>query len=628
MNEFHPARLQRRAEAARWVLIALFAILLVTFFKAQVVEHDRFQLRAQGNRLRAVPLTAPRGAILDRHGSIIAENVPGYSVKLFASSRDSLKSLLETFRAIVPLDSSQITEVVRRYVSSPFQPAMVLGDASFDVVARLEERRAALPGLVIQAEPKRQYPDSQAVAHLVGYVGEVTEGDLAANRYHGANLGTIVGKAGLEQEYDSILRGVPGNRYIEVDHRGRMVREEGAAPTLLPVAGTPIRTTIDLPLQRFIDSIWPIGVRGAVVAMTPKGEVLALYSAPTYDPNKFIGGISSADWRALNTDPATPLLNRAIQGRYPPASPFKLAMSIMGLKRGVITINSHMPLPCRGGIQFGNRYFRCWKREGHGSLDLLGAIAQSCDVYFYQLGLRLQLPTIIEEGVRLGFRERTGIDLSPEVSPIYPSSTAFFDKLYGPRGWTAGATTLNFSIGQGENTQSVIGMTRFYQGLANGGLEVNPYIVKPTSQTARDYGLTPEQALDIRRALSEVVNRGTAARSRQTEFQLAGKTGTAQNPSGKDHGWFLGFAPAVEPKIVIGMVMESLEGGHGGALVAPYVSKIARYFLLGPDSATKVIIPLQLPEDSAPKPLDLPPDSTRPAVPAAIEIPANLVSPR
>ena len=614
MNEFHPARLQRRADAARWLLIALFGILAIAFFRAQVVEHDRFQLRAQGNRLRAVPLAAPRGAILDRNGLIIAENVPGYSVKLFAVSRDSLKALLEIFQQIVPLDSNHVADVLRRYSAAPFQPAVVLGDAAFDVVARLEERRALLPGLVIQAEPKRQYPDSQAVAHLVGYVGEVTESDLAANRFSGAILGTIVGKSGLEQQYDSLLRGVPGNRFIEVDHRGRMVREEGAAPTLRPIAGTPIKTTIDLPLQRFVDSIWPAGVRGAVVAMTPRGEVLALYSAPTFDPNDFIGGISSARWRELNTDPAKPLLNRAIQARYPPASPFKLAMAVIGIKKGIVGINSHMGIPCRGGMQFGNRYFRCWKREGHGSLDLLGAIAQSCDVYFYQLGLRMQLPTILEEGVRLGFKEKTGIDLDPEVNPIFPATRAYFDDRYGPRGWTQGSTTLNFSIGQGENTQSVIGMTRFYQGLANGGVEVTPYIVRPRSNQQRDYGLTDEQALDIRRALIAVVQGGTASRSRQAEFVLAGKTGTAQNSGGLDHGWFLGFAPAEQPRIVIGMVMEFAE--HG-TVVAPYVSQMARFFLLGPDTTRKASIPLGLPVDSAPRPLELSPDSASLAPPVA-----------
>lgn len=609
MNEFHPARLQNRADSARWVLVLLFGVLIVAFFRTQIVQHERFQLRAQGNRLRAVPLTAPRGAILDRNGRVIAENVPGYSVKLFASSRDSLSALLQEFQRIVPIDSFQIAEVMARYRDSPFQPALVLGDASFQVVAQLEEHRSALPGLVIQAEPKRQYPDSNAVAHLVGYVGEVTVSDLAQNKFPGAALGGIVGRAGLEQEYDSVLRGTPGTRYIEVDNRGRMVREEGAAPTLPPVAGRAIRTTIDLPLQQFIDSIWPVGVRGAVVAMTPQGEVLAMYSAPSYDPNDFIGGISGSRWRELTTDPARPLLNRAIQARYPPGSPFKLATSIIGLKKGVVTINSHMPTPCRGGLQFGNRYFRCWKREGHGSLDLLGAIAQSCDVYFYQLGLRIGLPTILEEGIRLGFEDRTGIDLGPEIAPIFPSSTAYFDRRYTPRGWTQGSTTLNFAIGQGENTQSVIGMTRFYQGLANGGVEVTPYIVHPSKQVVRNFGLTEGQALDLRRALIQVVVAGTAARSRQLEFQLAGKTGTAQNTSGKDHGWFLGFAPAEHPKIVIGMIMESLEGGHGGALVAPYVGQIARYFLVGPDSMLKVPLRVLVPDDSAPGPLELRPDS-------------------
>ncbi|MGE0354632.1 MAG: penicillin-binding protein 2 [Gemmatimonadales bacterium] len=606
MNEFHPARLRRRSEAARWTLMLFFGVLAVAFFRAQVMEHDRFQLRAQGNRLRAVPLAAPRGAILDRNGKIIAENVPGYSVKLFATSSDSLRAVLRRLDRIVPLDSGLADEVVRRFQAARYEPSLVLGDAGFNVVARLEEHRTELPGLVIQAEPKRMYPDGQAVAHLVGYVSEVTESDLATDRYPGAGLGTTVGKGGLELEYDSLLRGRPGQRYIEVDVRGRMVREEGASPTLLPVPGEPIRTTIDLDLQRYIDSLWPPGVRGAVVAMTPKGEILALYSAPTFDPNEFIGGISARRWRELNDDPAHPLFNRALQARYPPASPFKLAISLMALEKGIINIHSHMEIPCRGGLQYGNRYFRCWKREGHGSLDLLGAIEKSCDVYFYQLGLRLQLPTILEDGVRLGFRSPTGVDLPGEATPIYPASTAYFDRRYGPRGWTAGSATLNFSIGQGENTQTVIGMTAFYQGLANGGVEVTPYVVKPSKQETRDYGLKPDQAQSIRRALTNVVRSGTATRSRQTEFDLAGKTGTAQNSGGLDHGWFVGFAPADEPKIVIGMIMEFAE--HGSS-VAPYVGQIARRYLLGPDTTRRVYLPIvEVPEDSAPRAVDLTPD--------------------
>lgn len=602
MSGFHPVRLRQRATAARWILAILFTVLGLAFFRTQIVQHERYRLRAEGNRLRPVPLTPPRGAILDRHGNIIAENVPGYSVKLLASSEDSLRAVLARMQAYVPLDSSAIEDVVGRFQASRYQPAVVLGDADFATVARLEEHRIRLPGLVIQAEPKRLYPAGKAVAHLVGYVGEVTESDLQSGRYPGARLGTLVGKAGLELEYDSVLRGTPGVRYVEVDVRGRMVREHGAAPTLLPVAGSPIKTTVDLPLQEYIDSIWPRGVRGAAVAMTPDGQILAMYSAPSYDPNEFIGGISSTLWHRLNSDSANPLLNRAIQARYAPASPFKLAMAIMGMERGIVNIHSRMDIPCRGGLQFGNRYFRCWKPEGHGSLDLLGAIAQSCDVYFYQLGLKLGLNAILEEGVRLGFRERTGVDLQYEQTPIFPASRAYYDRRYGPRGWVEGSTTMNLAIGQGENDQTPIAMTAFYEGLANGGIEHVPYLVRPTTTQVRDFHLSPKEAEDLRRALATVVTQGTAAASQTARFTFAGKTGTAQNPFGKDHGWFIGFAPAENPKIVIGMVMEFAEHGSN---VAPYVAHIAGRYLLGPEEPAMTQLRVAAPEDTAPRSLEV-----------------------
>ena len=237
---------------------------------------------------------------------------------------------------------------------------------------------------------------------------------LEAKRYPGADLGTIVGKAGLERHYDDTLRGIEGVRYMEVNARGRLVREDAGGASLQPTPGRPIHTTIDLELQRYIDSIWPAGMRGAMIAMTPGGAIRALYSAPTYDPNAFIGGISSKLWKALNEDEARPLLNRAIQTRYPPASPFKLAIGAMALKRGLIRLDTHMPTPCRGGMRLGNRVFRCWKKEGHGSLDLVGAVAASCDVYFYQVGLRLGLNAIIEDGVLMGFRDKSGIAIALE----------------------------------------------------------------------------------------------------------------------------------------------------------------------------------------------------------------------
>ncbi|HEX6435471.1 MAG TPA: penicillin-binding transpeptidase domain-containing protein, partial [Gemmatimonadales bacterium] len=450
MSGFDSYRVRERAEIARMVLVGAFLVLSGAFFRTQVLQHEKFQVKAETNRLRPISLTPPRGSILDRNGRVIAENVPGYSVKLLATSVDSLRAILAQVRRYVPLDSAQIGDIIDRYRQARYQPALVFGDASFEVIAKLEEHRAALPGLVIQAEPKRLYPAGKSVAHLVGYVSEVTETDLSADRYPGAVLGSLVGKAGLERQYDDTLRGNEGVRYIEVNARGRLVREGAASATLPPTPGKPIVTTVDLELQRFVDSIWPAGVRGALVAMTPTGEIRALYSAPTFDPNEFVGGISSALWRKLNNDPAKPLLNRVIQARYPPASPFKLAVAAMALKRGLIRLSTHMPEPCRGGMRLGNRVFRCWKREGHGSLDLTGAVAASCDVYFYQLGLRLGLDAILQDGVLMGFRDKSGIDLENELSPIYPSSQAYFDKLYGPRNWSPPGSTLNFSIGQGE----------------------------------------------------------------------------------------------------------------------------------------------------------------------------------
>jgi penicillin-binding protein 2 len=398
-------------------------------------------------------------------------------------------------------------------------------------------------------------------------------------------------------------------RYIEVNARGRVVREEGSAASLDPIPGKPIRTTVDLDLQRFIDSIWPANVRGAMIALSPAGEVLALYSAPTYDPNAFVGGISPTVWRQLNGDEARPLLNRAIQARYPPASPFKLAIAAMALKRGLIGLDTHMPIPCRGGLRIGNRVFRCWKKEGHGSLDLIGAVAASCDVYFYQVGLRLGLDAIVDDGVLMGFRDRTGIDVRNEVAPIFPATTAYFDRLYGARRWSPAATTLNFSIGQGENTQTVINMVHFYQALAGDGEEVAPYVVqRRAGAKPRPLGLAPEQLDGLRHALIAVVERGTAAASRRTDLAVAGKTGTAQNPHGKDHGWFIGFAPADHPRIVVGGIMEFAE--HG-TVVAPYVVQTLRRYVLGPEAPGQppVKVKVVAPEDTAPRTLELDPDS-------------------
>jgi penicillin-binding protein 2 len=388
-----------------------------------------------------------------------------------------------------------------------------------------------------------------------------------------------------------------------------------AAASLPPIRGLPVRTTIDLPLQLFIDSLWSTGLpdtRGSMVAMTPQGEILALYSAPAFDPNDFIGGIPAAKWEELTSDEAKPLMNRAVRGIYPPASPFKLAMAVMALRRGVANFDTHMPTPCRGGYQYGNRFFGCWRREGHGSLDLTGAIRQSCDTYFYQLGLRLGLPSILENGVSMGFGERSGIDLGYEVRPVWPPNTAYYDRLRGPRGWT-NAVTLNLAIGQGENAQTLINMMRFYAALAGDGSSSAPFLVKRADTARISLGLDPAQLAGIRSALAEVVQRGTASASGGREINMAGKTGTAQNSHGPDHGWFIGFAPVDNPQIIVGSIMEFK---LHGSVVAPWVAQVIRRYLTE-QNPTLAKAPVRFPvvQDSIATLRDVPLDSVRPPRP-------------
>jgi len=608
VSSFHPHLVDRRLGTARLAVWGLLGLLVMSFFRTQILGHGKYQLQSETNRLRPIPLPAPRGIIYDRNGRVLAENVPGYTVSLLPGPEVNLRSTLARIASIANIDSVEIERVIQRARRAPYQPALVLGDAPFAVVSALEERRVEISGLVIQAEPKRFYPDTEVVAHLVGYVGEVTEGERATRRFASVRLGGLVGKDGLEREYDDTLRGSEGVRFVEVSARGQMVREAEAAANLNPVPGTDLHTTIDLDLQKFVSQIFPAGQRGALMALNPNtGEVLALFSAPGFDPNAFVGGISAAYWRSLNENPARPLLDRAIQARYPPGSTWKLAVAAMALKRGIAGPRTHMPIPCRGGLQFGNRYFRCWDARGHGDLNLTQAIAQSCDVYFYQLGMSLGVTSLLEDGNAWGFRGRTGIDLPGEIPSEFPTGPEYYDRLYGPRRWTS-AVALNLAIGQGENAQTLVQMVRLYQQLASDGRLRTPFVVRQAATTNDNASLdlSADQISWLRRAMIAVVEQGTARGSRLAALTIAGKTGTSQNSHGADHGWFIGFAPADKPEIVVGAIVEFAE--HGTA-VAPMVARtIARY--LGIEDTRARTIRIAVPNDSAPQPFQLPTQDT------------------
>ncbi len=619
MTSFHPHLLDRRLRVTNVVVWGAFAAIAIAFFRTQILEHGKFKLQSETNRLRPIILPAPRGIITDRNGRVLADNVPGYTVSLLPGTEPtldaqvaSLRNRLERIAPIIGMDSAGVERVLVRFRRAPYQPALVLADAPFAVVSQLEERRLLVPGLVIQTEPKRYYPDSGVAAHLLGSMGEVTEQELAQRT--GLRPGAQVGRDGVEREYDDSLRGADGVRFVEVSALGHVVREAAVSTTLRPEAGAAVHTTIDLDLQRYIAKIFPAGQRGAVMAMNPNtGEVLALYSAPGFDPNRFVGGVDPAYWRGLNESPAHPLLDRAIQARYPPGSTWKLAIAAMALKRGIVTLHTRMNIPCRGGLQFGNRFFRCWMSDGHGSLTLQEAIAQSCDVYFYQLGMKLGLTSLLEDANGWGFRSRTGIDLPGESPPEFPSGTEYFDRLYGSRGWTS-AVALNLAIGQGENAQTLASMLRLYQMLASDGRERPPYVVRPGETPRTGLDLAPEQLAGLRQAMINVVERGTARGARLSSLTIAGKTGTAQNPHGPNHGWFIGFAPADKPEIVVGAIVEF---AREGPYVAPLVARvIARY--LGADTVEASEYRIVLPADTAPHEVQiLPalPDTTRDTLP-------------
>ena len=577
---YHPNEMQRRARLAAALLFLAFVFLVGSFFRTQVLQHAQYVLQSEENRLREVPLPAPRGVIYDRRGQIIAENLPGYSVSLLAPSVDSLRAALKRLSGTISLSSEQVDQAVRRFRRAPNRPAVIFSDASFDVVSVLEEHRVEFPGLIIQSAPKRYYPDGPAVAAFIGYTGEVNENELASASFRGYKAGQQVGKDGLERQYESLLRGREGTRFVEVDARGRVVREAGARQDLLPEAAAPMYTNIDLDLQKFTVELFGDSLIGGVVALDPRsGAVLALHSAPTFDPNRFIGGIPVEYWRALNQDERRPLYNKAIKGTYAPGSIWKLATAVLALQSGLVSLEDQMPLACTGGFQYGNRRFKCWDKKGHGHLTLAQAIEVSRDVYFYQLGLKIGLSRLVAGGVDLGARERTGIDLPSETRSIFPTApaTEYYNRRFGPRGWTQSAS-LNLAIGQGENAQTVINMARFYTALATDGAAVQPEIVRGAAQRTQLFALNDEQMTGVRKALAGVVQRGTAAASRIEGVMLAGKTGTAQNAQDatRDHAWFVGFAPADDAKIVVAVMLEF--GGHG-TRAARIASKIIEHYL-------------------------------------------------
>jgi penicillin-binding protein 2 len=566
------------------IIMASLLVVCGAFYNVQVIRASDYVLRAEDNRLRLIPISAPRGTIYDRDGAIIAETVSSYALYLERGPLDSAYTRLSRIAPFLEMDSARVADLVERVRRQPHQPLLIASTLSFDQVARLEEHRGELPWIVLDARPLRRYPEGEAVAHLIGYVAEISERELADSAWTGYRMGQMIGKSGIERQFERSLGGKPGARYIEVDARGRTVGPFLAGRTVQPVAGQDIRLTLDLDLQRFAHRIFPKHMRGAIVAMVPStGEVLALYSNPTFDPNELVGGVSPRLWRQLNEDPARPLLNRTTHGIYPPGSTWKLATALIALEKGVVTPQTRLPYPCVGGMSFANRYARCWRPQGHGSLDLAGAIAHSCNVYFYQLGIRLGLNQLAREGARLGFNRRTGIDLPTESNGTFPDGVEWYRNRFG---WTpTPSEVMSLSIGQGPNAQTPLRMTQFFSAIAGDGTAPAPHLMDRNGEALpleTDLNVSAPTLAAVRDGLHRVMMPGgTAYMSSLRRWKMYGKTGTSQNTQDprRPHAWFTGFAGPVDgdPEIVVSAVVEFGESGSQAA--APLAAKIADFYL-------------------------------------------------
>ena len=579
---------EKRGVWARVIVSVAVLGLIYSLVRIQVVRAEEFVVQARENMLRPVTVRAPRGTIYDRYGRVVAENRVAYQVQIMPAPPDSMRAMLERLRPVLRLTDEDTATAFRRYRVSPNRPMVVVNDASLEQVARLEERRRNFPEVLIHEYPKRYYPAGAAVAHLIGYVAEISSAELQQPQFADYRQGRWIGKAGLERQYERVLGGEQGLRYLEVDARGgikRWLPENSGVPA---VPGQDLHLHLDLDLQRygaFLFSDWARQhgkdqVQGAFVAMDPRtGGILALYSNPSYDPNLFTGGISSRIWRALNDDPAKPLLDRATGDAQPPGSTFKMTTAAIALEEGVIRADEVMPIPCTGGMTYQRRYARCWTTHGI-RMDLPLGLKHSCDVYFYQIGIRLGFRKFMEVGTRMGFGEKTGIDLPSEISSIFPRDEDWFRRRLGYT--PPDNEIMSHAIGQGTVTLTPLKLAEMVAGFARpDGKMPRPRIVQADRpvEFAGEYGIDTEHLEAIRAGMRRVLGPGgTAYLSRITDWDVMGKTGTAENSHGDDHGWFVGIGgPAGrEPEIVAAML---IFGGEHGSSVSGHVNNAINFYL-------------------------------------------------
>jgi penicillin-binding protein 2 len=567
------------------VIILTFTILFLRLYQLQLLSHTEFGKKSEENSVRVVVKEPVRGYMFDRIGRLVVDVGPAYSITVTPAIFDT--NNLPFLSSLLQIDPILIQGRINRgRAYSRFSPVRVIRDVDFKTLSKVEENLYLLPGVSYDVESKRLYPVKVRSPHLLGYCKEITDAQLAmtGTTYQ---QGDLIGSSGLEASYETFLRGEKGYEFISVNSKGQLLGplEEGRRD-IPSKEGFDLILSIDLGLQAFAESLMT-DYRGALVAIDPKdGGVLAMVSKPDFDPSVFSGVTSSEVWTKLTTDPDKPLFNRATMTRYPPGSTFKMLVAAAALEEGII--DEHYRITCKGSFRFGRKVFK--DTHVHGSVNVIEAIQKSCDVFFYQLVLKIGLDKLNEYGKRFGFGKPTGIDITEEISGLIPS-TKYYDRVYGIGKWTQG-NLVSLGIGQGEIGVSPLQMAQYVAIFANGGTVLQPHAVssirnKRTNKVdIIDHGETQVWLNDdvmrmIREGMRRVVQEpgGTGGLARISGVVSGGKTGTAQNPHGKDHAWYVGFAPFEEPKIAIAVMLEN--AGFGGTIAAPIAGMVMEKYLFG-----------------------------------------------
>jgi penicillin-binding protein 2 len=615
---------RRRATYSSVVLIVFFAILIARLWYLQIQQGEEYKKLAENNRVRYLEVVAPRGNILDRRGREIVTNRPSFNVVWVREDNRLDDKLIKEVARILDVDVSELLARIRKMAGTPGHfPVRLAEDIDWEKVAYIENNRMELPGIKIEVVPLRVYHYGNVASHVIGYLGEINKKELSKVEPGVYRGGDMIGKMGLERLREKDLRGEKGRLYMEVNALGF---EQRNLKGLDPLPGNDLQLTLDVDMQRAAEEIMMAEEKsGAVVAIeVNSGRLLVLASSPVLELDKFIGGISHKNWQEMLDNPHHPLLNKVVQGQYPPASTYKMVTAVAGLGEGVI--NPDTIIYCPGYYRFGNRTYRCWKHSGHGAVNLKRALSESCDVYFYQVGQRLGVNRLAGYAARLGLGKKTGVEMEHEKAGLIPTAE-WKMKRYG-KPWQEGET-LSVAIGQGFDLVTPLQLALVTATIANGGTLYKPSLIKtvrdPDGRVLEQFkptvlGRFTGQGRNlqlVRNGLIEAVNgrRGTGRRARFENITVAGKTGTAQVVrlaqykhlkeedipyKYRDHAWFTCFAPAENPEIAVTVLVE--HGLHGGSAAAPIAKAVLeKYFvdrLQDPEEVTTVILPGRLLENT------------------------------